>query len=173
MGRGVDEASVRALFAEGEHDAAFVERVLAIPGERRGQPRRNVAEPVDDAVVSLGADDMATLHRLRFESETGMHRLTMADCPADFTRFGLVHEECDGTPTITVRGRQALKHFACVRALDGVARGLDVIPMSDDIKSWLETQCYLHRIGSGYAVTELGQRWLAFNAPVSQKQTLS
>ncbi len=191
MGRGADAVSTRSLFADTEHDAEFIERVLAIPEERRGQPRRTVAPPADAAtatgaggecgngaaahqeIVSLGAADMAILHRLRFESETGMHRLTMADCPADFTRYGLVHRECDGTPTITLKGRQALKHFACVRALDSVRLRLDAIPMSDEVTSWLESQGYLERNGHGSEVTARGLHWLELYRPLAPDRPLS
>lgn len=184
MRRGVDDASARSLLASTGHDPAFIEHVLAIPEERRGQPRRTVAPPAGagdnggaalggDEVVSLGVEDMATLHRLRFESETGMHRLTMEDCPADFTRFALVHRECDGTPTITLKGRQALKHFACVRALDSVRLRLDAIPMSDEIAGWLESNGYLERKGSGSEVTARGLSWLEMHLALAPNQTLS
>lgn len=184
MRRGADEASARSLLASTGYDPAFIEHVLAIPEERRGQPRRTVASPAGGGdiggtapgnaqIVSLGADDMAILHRLRFESETGMHRLTMEDCPADFTRFGLVHRECDGTPTITLKGRQALKHFACVRALDSVRLRLDAIPMSDEITSWLESNGYLERKGSGSEVTARGLSWLEMHLPLAPGQPLS
>lgn len=185
MGRGVDDAPARNLFSDTGHDEAFIERVLSIPEERRGKPRRAVAAPVEtaedatgaahdeNALVSLGAADIAALHRLRFESETGMHRMTMAECPADFTRFGLVHEERDGTLTITLKGRQALKHFACVRALDSVRLRLDAIPMSDEVKSWLVASGYLERIGNGCEVTALGLSWLELHRPPPADRPLS
>ena len=185
MRRGVDDVSARSLLASTGHDPAFIERVLAIPEERRGQPRRSVVSPVapgeasagmlpaGDDVVSLGADDMVILHRLRFESETGMHRLTMEDCPADFTRFGLVDRECDGTPTITLKGRQALRHFACVRALDSVRLRLDAVPMSDEVTGWLEANGYLERKGNGSEVTARGLGWLEMHLPLAPNQTLS
>jgi hypothetical protein len=157
--------------------------VLALSSDRRGQRRRTdaappapaeqAATPADDEAVTLDASGMAVLHRLRFEADSGMHRMTASECPAELKRFGLIQLERDGTPTITAKGRRALKHFACVRALDSIARGVDAIPMSDDIRSWLESNLFLHRIGSGYAVTELGQSWLAFNCAISQRRTLS
>jgi len=180
MRRRRGEAAAHDLLAGSGHDQAFIERVLAIPHERRGQPRRaDVAEAAPiaasetDAVVTLGAADMATLHRLRFESDSGMHRMTMADCPGEFARFGLVHAERDGTPSITAKGRQALKHAACVRALDSVRRSLDAIPMTDEVKSWLESSGYLAQKGHGYEVTARGASWLELNGPLPQDRPLS
>lgn len=187
MRRDVDEASARDLLSGSGHDAAFIGRVLAIPEERRGRPRRtdaapaapveiseNESGPVDEnAIVILGAADMATLHRLRFESETGMHRLTMADCPGDFTTFGLVRQERDGTPIITVKGRQALRHVACLRALDSVRLGADAIPMSDEVKSWLESNGYLAGKGAGCEVTAHGLSWLALHCPLPGERSPS
>jgi hypothetical protein len=183
--RDVDEASARDLLSGSGHDAAFIGRVLAIPEERRGRPRRADAAPAapveekdsevlaEDTIVILGAVDMATLHRLRFESETGMHRLTMADCPGDFTTFGLVRQERDGTPMITVKGRQALRHVACLRALDSVRLGADAIPMSDEVKSWLESNGYLAGKGAGCEVTAHGLSWLALHRPLPGERSPS
>jgi hypothetical protein len=182
MRQGFGNAAAKNLLLRNGHDEAFIEQVLAFPGDRRGQRRRTDAPapqaaqtdaPADDVAVTLDASGMAVLHRLRFEADTGMNRMTMADCPAELAQFGLIQQERDGMPTITAKGRQALKHFACVRALDCIARKVDAIPMSDDIRGWLETNLFLHRIGSGYAVTELGQAWLAFNQTISQARTLS
>ena len=177
-------AAAQDLLSASKHDPAFIARVLAIPGERRGRGRRGVpvapapeedsgaALPIDE-VVTLCAAGMATLHRLRFESDSGMHRMTMADCPEDFTRFGLVQQERDGRPAITARGRLALKHVACVRALDSVRRSLDAIPMTDEVKAWLESNGYLAPKGHGYEVTARGASWLELNGPLPQDRQLS
>jgi hypothetical protein len=180
MRRGFGNAAAKNLLLRNGHDDDFIDQVLAIPEERRGQRRRNDAAPVErpatpDVVeaVTLDAAGMAVLHRLRFEADSGMHRMTIADCPAELQRFGLMQPEFDGTPTITAKGRLALKHFACVRALDSLSRGLDAIPMTDDIKGWLESNLFLSRNGAGYAVTELGKSWLAFNSALSAGTTPS
>jgi len=182
MRRGNGAASAHALFAGTTHDQGFIERVLAIPEERRGRPRSTdalapapaeEAAPAVDAVVTLGATDMATLHRLRFESDSGMHRMTVADCPDVFTQCGLAHLERDGTPSITTKGRQTLKHLACVRALDSLRRSLDAIPMTDEVKGWLEANGYLAHKGNGYEVTALGSTWLELNGPLPQDRRLS
>jgi hypothetical protein len=179
--RGGDDAAARDLLSSTGHNEAFIGRVLSIPEERRGKPRRTAAAPVEagsaapaiDQLVILGADDTATLLRLRFESETGMHRMTMADCPDAFTRFGLVQRESDGTPTITPKGRQALRHVACVRALESVQRGLDAIPMSDEVRTWLEAQGFLAGPGARCEITASGTQWLALHGPLPQDQPLS
>lgn len=172
MRRGFGNAAAKNLLLRNGHDAAFIEQVLALPGERRGKGRRDDAvsdAPLtgatapSEAQVTLDADGMAVLHRLRFEADSGMHRMTVADCPPELARLGLLQLDRDGTPTITAKGRQALRHFACVRALDSLARGTDAIPMSEDIRAWLETNLFLQRAASGDAVTALGQQWLAFN----------
>jgi hypothetical protein len=176
MRRANSEGPVQELFAGSAHDPGFIERVLAIPEERRGR-RRPVADvpavpavpaPAADETVALGAADMATLHRLRFESDSGMHRMAMADCPDAFTQLGLVQPERDGTAAITARGRQTLKHGACVRALDSVRRSLDAIPMTDEVKIWLESNGYLDRKGNGYEVTARGALWLELHDPLPQ-----
>lgn len=183
MRQGFGNAAAKNLLLRNGHDDNFIEQVLALPSDRRAQRRRTDAAPAapvdqgappdDDEAVTLDAPGMAILHRLRFEADSGMHRMTIAECPAELTRFGLIQQERDGTPTITAKGRQALKHFACVRALDAIARGLDAIPMSDDIKNWLVSNLFMQRIGTGYAVTELGKRWLAFNCSISGGRPLS
>lgn len=187
MRRGFGNGAAKNLLLRNGHDDAFIDQVLAIPEERRGQRRRtdapapastpvavdDSASPLNDEAVTLDAAGMAILHRLRFEADSGMHRMTGADCPPELHRFGLIEQEPDGTPTISAKGRQALKHYACVRALDSVWRGLDAIPMTDDIKAWLETNLFLQRSGNVYAVTELGQSWLAFNCALSQPRTPS
>ncbi len=176
MRRGFGNAAAKNLLLRNGHDDDFIDHVLAIPEERRGQ-RRRMDQPaaVAEEAVTLDASGMAVLHRLRFEADSGMHRMTLADCPAELQRFGLMAPEFDGTPAITAKGRQALKHFACVRALDSLSRGLDAIPMTDDIKAWLEANLFLSRNGSGtgYAVTDLGKSWLAFNSALSTGTTPS
>jgi hypothetical protein len=182
MRRGFGSAAAKNLLLRNGHDDDFIEQVLAIPEERRGQRRRTDAAPCAgsapagmpaDEAVTLDAAGMAVLHRLRFEADSGMHRMTLPECPAELARFGLMQQERDGTPTITDKGRQALKHYACVRALDSIWRGLDAIPMSDDIRGWLESNLFLQRNGSGYVVTDLGMRWLEFNSLLSQQRALS
>jgi hypothetical protein len=174
--RAHGDGAVRELLAGNAHDPGFIERVLAIPGERRSRRRLGapaalapaaVPAPVVEA-VTLGAADMATLHRLRFESDSGMHRMAMADCPDAFTQFGLVLQERDGTPAITALGRETLRHGACVRALDSVRRSLDAIPMSDEVKSWLESNGYLARKGASFEVTLRGATWLDLHDPLPQ-----
>lgn len=177
MRRGFGNAAAKNLLLRNGHDDAFIEQVLAIPEERRAQRRRSDAAPAttvergaaapEDGTVTLDAAGMAILHRLRFEADTGMHRMTLSDCPGELQRFGLIHLERDGTPTITAKGRQALKHYACIRALDCVCRGIDAIPMTDDIRTWLETNLFLQRSAAGYQVTDLGKSWLAFNSSLS------
>ncbi|WP_426191441.1 hypothetical protein [Massilia sp. DWR3-1-1] len=181
MRRGFGSAAAKNLLLRNGHDDDFIAQALSIPGERRGQRRRSDAAPpahtdpavtperTDQVALTLDAAGMAVLHRLRFEADSGMHRLTMVDCPADLKRFGLIEFAQDGTATITGKGRQALKHFACVRALDNIWRGLDAIPVSDEIRAWLESNLFLLRDGSGsrYALTELGKRWLEFNRSLS------
>lgn len=177
MRRGFGSAAAKNLLLRNGHDDAFIEQVLSIPEERRGQRRRSDAPPPsggeraaaapDDEAVTLDAAGMAILHRLRFEADSGMHRMTLSECPGELQRFGLIQLERDGTPTITAKGRQALKHYACVRALDCVCRGIDAIPMTDEIKVWLESNLFLHRIGASYQVTDLGKSWLAFNSSLS------
>ena len=181
MRRGFGNAAAKNLLLRNGHDDDFIDHVLAIPEERRGQRRRMdqpatpAAATVAEEAVTLDASGMAVLHRLRFEADSGMHRMTLADCPPELQRFGLMAQEFDGTPAITAKGRQALKHFACVRALDSLSRGLDAIPMTDDIKAWLEANLFLSRNGSGtgYAVTELGKSWLVFNSSLSTGTTPS
>jgi len=183
MRQGFGNAAAKNLLLRNGHDDDFIEQVLALPSDRRGQRRRTdatpeappgqQATPPDEEAVTLDAAGMAILHRLRFEADSGMHRMTIADCPRELQAFGLIQQEPDGTPTITARGRQALKHFACVRALDSVARGLDAIPMSDEIGNWLEANLFLQRTGNVCTVTALGERWLAFNSAISGNRPLS
>ena len=174
MRRSFGSAAAKNLLLRNGHDEDFAEQVLAIPEDRRAQRRRTdaapagSAAPVEDEAVTLDAAGMAILHRLRFEADSGMHRMTLADCPAELARFGLMQREPDGTPTITAKGRQALKHFACVRALDSVWRGQDAIPMTEEIRVWLEGNFFLQRDGAGYAVTDLGKSWLKFNCALSR-----
>jgi hypothetical protein len=117
--------------------------------------------------VTLDAAAMAILHRLRFEADTGMHRMSIAECPVELQRFALIQLDDDGKPVITVKGRQALKHFACVRALNSIQCGQDALMMSEEIRIWLESNMFLQRIGNDYKVTELGSRWLEFNRSIS------
>lgn len=181
MRRGFGSAAAKNLLLRNGLDDDFAEQVLAIPQERRAQPRRtdaapsrpDAAAPADDSAVTLDAAGMAILHRLRFEADSGMHRMAMCECPPELTTFGLIQREPDGTPTITARGRQALKHFACVRALDSVCHGLDAIPMTDEIAAWLEANLFMHRHGNGFAVTELGKSWLAFNRSLAPPRPAS
>jgi predicted transcriptional regulator len=115
---------------------------------------------------------MAILHRLRFEADTGMHRMTIAECPVELRRFGLIQLDDDGKPVITVKGRQALKHYACVRALNSIQCGLDAPMMSEEIRTWLESNMFLQRIGNDYQITELGNSWLEFNRSISQNRAV-
>jgi hypothetical protein len=115
---------------------------------------------------------MAILHRLRFEADTGMHRMMLAECPAELQRFALIRLDDDGKPVITAKGRQALKHFACVRVLNSIQCGLDALMMSEEIRVWLESNRFLQRIGNDYRITELGNSWLEFNRSISQNPTM-
>ncbi len=182
MRRSFGTAAARNLLLHNGHDDDFVEQVLAIPAERRRRWRRTDAAPALPAdrgappatgsdAVTLDAAGMAVLHRLRFEADSGMHRMTLCECPPELALFGLMQPEQDGTPTITAKGRQALKHYACVRALDSIWRGVDAIPMSADIQAWLEANLFLQRVGTGHAVTDLGKSWLAFNAALSHRSS--
>lgn len=176
MRRGFGNAAARNLLLRTGFDEETVERVLAIPEDRRMQPRRTDEMPPgpdDDAAVTLDAAGMAPLYRLRFEKDTGMHRMTVADCPPELTRLGLIQVDDDGRPAITAKGRQALKHFACVRALGSIQCGADAIPMSEEIRTWLESNRFLQRVANGYQVTELGAAWLEFNRSISRNRTLS
>jgi hypothetical protein len=180
MRRGFGSAAAKNLLLRNGLDEELIERVLAIPEDRRAQRRRTDAAPsapmdecetsaVEDEAVTLDATDMAVLHRLRFEADTGMHRTTMAECSVELTRFGLIRLDDDRRPAITAKGRQALKHFACVRALNSIQCGLDAIPMSEEIRTWLESNLFLQRSSNGYQVTELGKGWLEFNRSISRK----
>lgn len=174
MRRGFGSAAAKNLLLRNGLDEALVERVLAIPEERRGQRRRLHETPAeDDGAVTLDAAGMAILHRLRFEADTGMHRMTAAECPGELQRFALIELDDDGRPVITAKGRQALKHFTCVRTLSSIQCGLDGIMMSEEIRTWLETNLFLQRVGNGYEITELGNRWLEFNRAISQDRALS
>ncbi|QJE01948.1 hypothetical protein HH212_19580 [Massilia forsythiae] len=185
MRRGFGSGAAKNLLLRNGLDEELIERVLAIPEDRRVQRRRTDEMPSmpadrrdrpavdDDEAVTLDAAGMAILYRLRFEVDTGMQRITIAECPADLMRFALIQLDEDGKPAITAKGRQALKHFACVRALDRIQSGVDAIPMSEEIRTWLESNLFMQRIGNGYTVTELGVGWLEFNRTISQKRAVS
>jgi hypothetical protein len=183
MRRGFGNAAAKNLLLRNGLDEELVERVLAIPEERRGERRRLHEAPSasvdpppaptdDDGPVTLHAAAMAILHRLRFEADTGMHRMTIAECPVELHRFALIRLDDDGKPVITSKGRQALKHFACVRALNSIQCGPDAPMMSEDIRNWLESNMFLQRIGNDYRITELGNRWLEFNRAISQDRAM-
>lgn len=183
MRRSFGNAAAKNLLLRNGLDEALVERVLAIPEERRAQRRRideapsgsadpHPASTDDDEPVTLDAAAMAILHRLRFEADTGMHRMTIAECPVELRRFGLIQLDDDGKPVITVKGRQALKHYACVRALNSIQCGLDAPMMSEEIRTWLESNMFLQRIGNDYQITALGNRWLEFNRSISQNRAV-
>ncbi|MFS2024378.1 hypothetical protein ACL58G_14455 [Massilia sp. GER05] len=183
MRRSFGNAAAKNLLLRNGLDEALVERVLAIPEERRAQRRRTDEAPSasaapqpastdDDEPVTLDAAAMAILHRLRFEADTGMHRMTIAECPVELRRFGLIHLDDDGKPVITVKGRQALKHYACVRALNSIQCGLEAPMMSEEIRIWLESNLFLQRIGNDYQITELGNSWLEFNRSISQNRAV-
>ena len=183
MRRSFGNAAAKNLLLRNGLDEALVERVLAIPEERRAQGRRSDEAPSmpvdqhpastddDDEPVTLDAAAMAILHRLRFEADTGMHRMTIAECPAELARFALIRLDDDGKPVITAKGRQALKHFACVRVLNSIQCGLDALMMSEEIRIWLESNMFLQRVGNDYRITELGNSWLEFNRSISQNRT--
>ena len=183
MRRGFGNAAAKNLLLRNGLEEDLVERVLAIPEERRTQRRRTHEAPStsadphptstdDDGPVTLDAAGMAILHRLRFEADTGMHRMTIVECPAELQLFGLIRLDDDGKPVITAKGRQALKHFACVRALTSIQCGPDALMMSEEIRIWLESNLFLQRIGNDYKVTELGSRWLEFNRSISHDRSL-
>ena len=187
MRRGFGNAAAKNLLLRNGLDEGLIERVLAIPEDRRAQGRRTdgvsaASTPADgpdatavdeDGPITLDAAGMAILYRLRFDADTGMRRVTIADCPAELTRFGLIHADDDGNPAITSRGRQALKHYACVRALNSIQCGLDAVPMSEEIRAWLEENRFLQRAGNDWRVTELGNGWLEFNRSISQNRPLA
>jgi len=182
MRRSFGNAAAKNLLLRNGLEEELVERVLAIPEERRAQRRRHEASSTsvdehqtstdDDEPVTLDAAGMAILHRLRFEADTGMHRMTIAECPAELQRFALIQLDDDGKPVITVKGRQALKHFACVRVLNSIQCGLEALMMSEEIRIWLESNMFLQRIGNDYRITELGNSWLEFNRSISQNRTM-
>jgi hypothetical protein len=183
MRRGFGNAAAKNLLLRNGLEEELVERVLAIPEERRVQRRRlDEAPPAsadehptstdDDGPVTLDAAGMAILHRLRFEADTGMHRMTVADCPPELQRFALIRLDDDGKPVITAKGRQALKHFACVRVLNSIQCGFDALMMSEEIRVWLESNKFLQRIGNDYRITELGNNWLEFNRAISQHRAM-
>ena len=183
MRRSFGNAAAKNLLLRNGLDEALVERVLAIPEERRTQRRRTDAAPPasadphpaatdDDEPVTLDAAAMAILHRLRFEADTGMHRMTIAECPVELRRFDLIQLDDDGKPVITVKGRQALKHYACVRALNSIQCGLEAPMMSEEIRIWLESNLFLQRIGNDYQITALGNSWLEFNRSISQNRAV-
>lgn len=184
MRRGFGNAAAKNLLLRNGLDEGLIERVLAIPEDRRMQSRRTgdgSSAPADrddatvvdeDLSVTIDAAGMALLHRLRFDADTGMRRVTVAECPAELKRFGLIRLDDDGNPAITAKGRQALKHYACVRALNSIQCGSDAIPMSEEIRTWLESNLFLQRIGNDYKVTELGNGWLEFNRSISQNRPL-
>ena len=185
MRRGFGNAAAKNLLLRNGLDEGLIERVLAIPEDRRMESRRTgdvSSAPADrddatvvdeDLSVTIDAAGMALLHRLRFDADTGMRRVTVAECPAELKRFGLIRLDDDGNPAITAKGRQALKHYACVRALNSIQCGSDAIPMSEEIRTWLESNLFLQRIGNDYKVTELGNGWLEFNRSISQNRALS
>jgi hypothetical protein len=181
MRRSFGNAAAKNLLLRNGLEEELVERVLAIPEERRVQRRRLDEAPPpsedqhpapidDDGPVTLDAAGMAILHRLRFEADTGMHRMGIAECPAELQRFALIRLDDDGKPVITAKGRQALKHFACVRVLNSIQCGLDALMMSEEIRLWLESNRFLQRIGNDYRITELGNSWLEFNRAISQNR---
>ncbi|MFS2015663.1 hypothetical protein ACEN88_03685 [Massilia sp. CT11-108] len=183
MRRSFGNAAAKNLLLRNGLDEALVERVLAIPEERRAERRRTDEAPSasaaphpastdDDEPVTLDSAAMAILHRLRFEADTGMHRMTIAECPVELRRFGLIQLDDDGKPVITVKGRQALKHYACVRALNSIQCGLEAPMMSEEIRIWLESNLFLQRIGNDYQITELGNSWLEFNRSISQNRAV-
>jgi hypothetical protein len=181
MRRSFGNAAAKNLLLRNGLDEALVERVLAIPEERRAQRRREAPSASvdphptstdDDGPVTLDAAAMAILHRLRFEADTGMHRMTIAECPVELQRFDLIQFDDDGKPVITVKGRQALKHFGCVRALNSIRCGVDALMMSEEIRIWLESNMFLQRIGNDYRITELGTNWLEFNQSISQNRAM-
>jgi hypothetical protein len=183
MRRGFGNAAAKNLLLRNGLDEALVERVLAIPEERRAERRRTHEAPPtsvdqpqtstdDDGPVTLDAAAMAILHRLRFEADTGMHRMTIAECPVELQQFDLIRLDDDGKPVITAKGRQALKHFGCIRALNSIQCGSDALMMSEEIRVWLESNMFLQRIGNDYRITELGTRWLEFNQSISQNRAV-
>ena len=183
MRRGFGNAAAKNLLLRNGLEEELAERVLAIPEERRAQRRRSHDVPStstdqhqtstdDDGPVTLDSAAMAILHRLRFEADTGMHRMTIAECPVELQRFALIQLDEDGKPVITAKGRQALKHFACVRALNSIQCGLDAPMMSEEIRSWLESNMFLQRVGHDYKITELGNSWLEFNRSISQNRAM-
>ena len=185
MRRGFGNAAAKNLLLRNGLDEELIERVLAIPEERRAQRRRTdevpsalvdrrqpPADDDDDSALTLDAAAMAILYRLRFEADTGMHRMTIDECPAELKQFAMIQLDDDGKPVITAKGRQALKHFTCVRALNSIECGVNAIPMSEEIRTWLESNLFLQRVGNEYKVTELGKGWLEFNRSISQNQAL-
>ena len=183
MRRGFGNAAAKNLLLRNGLDEELVERVLAIPEERRVQRRRSHEAPStsadqhqtsidDDGPVTLDSAAMAILHRLRYEADTGMHRMTISECPVELLRFALIRLDDDGKPVITAQGRQALKHFACVRVLNNIQSGLDALMMSEEIRTWLESNMFLRRVGNDYKVTELGNHWLEFNRSISQNRAM-
>jgi hypothetical protein len=181
MRRSFGNAAAKNLLLRNGLDEELVERVLAIPEERRAQRRREApsasmdphpAPTDDDGPVTLDAAAMAILHRLRFEADTGMHRMTLAECPVELQRFDLCRLDDDGKPVITAKGRQALKHFACVRALNSIQCGPDAPMMSEEIRTWLESNMFMQRVGNDYRITALGNSWLEFNRSISQNRAM-
>ena len=182
MRQNFGNAAAKNLLLRNGLDEALIERVLAIPEDRRAERRRVHAGSLptdqravptdDDEAATLDAAGMAILHRLRFEADTGMQRVTIAECPLALKRFEFIQFDDDGKPAITAKGRQALKHFNCVRALSSISCGLDAILMSEEIRTWLESNLFLQRIGNDYKVTELGNGWLEFNRSISQNRPL-
>ncbi|MCS0584223.1 hypothetical protein NX784_21755 [Massilia pinisoli] len=183
MRRGFGNAAAKNLLLRSGLEEELVERVLAIPEERRTQ-RRRIHEALSTSVdrhqtstddtgpVTLDTAAMAILHRLRFEADTGMHRMTIPECPVELQRFALIQLDDDGKPVITAKGRQALKHFACVRVLNSIQSGLGALMMSEEIRIWLESNMFLQRIGNDYKITELGNSWLEFNRSISQNRPM-
>lgn len=175
MRRGFGTATAKNLLPKSEYSADFIEHVLAIPRERRAMRRRTgavalarnqpdklrLAEAVH--LSSMGNADMAALHRLRYETDSGVHQMMFGDCPDVLKRFGFVQMDKEGTPSITLKGRKALQHHACVCALNGIRAKLDTIPLAEEVKFWLESNRFLRHNGTGYEVTDRGLRWLETN----------
>lgn len=185
MRRGFGTATAKNLLPQSEYRADFIERVLAIPRERRVVRRRSVVVggarnqpdnvPLADDVhlTSMGNAEMTALHRLRYEIDCGVHQMKFCDCPDGLKRFGLVQLEKDGMPSITLKGRRALQHHVCVLALENVRSKLYAIPLNEEIKFWLESNRFLSHNGTEYEVTDRGFSWLETNLAPCGSQPVS
>lgn len=185
MRRGFGTATAKNLLPQSEYRADFIERVLAIPRERRTARRRSVVVvrasnqpenvPLADGgrLSSMGVAELAVLHRLRYETDCGVHEITFCDCPDSLKRFELVQLDENGIPSITLKGRRALQHHACVRALEDVRSRLHSIPLNEDIKFWLESNRFLRHNGTEYEVTDRGLSWLETNLAPCANQPIS